>query len=399
MNQYIERDNFVYIANFISPERAYELSKEFKKFTIDTDRKGDKQAEQSRSAYNYIGFLELLCEKTPDVSAYLGETVLPTYTYARVYHHGSDLIPHVDRPACEVSLTLHLDGDTDWPIFIKKPNGETVSITLKPGDAIMYLGCQAEHWREQFNGQEYVQAFFHYVRSRGENSYAFFDKARKPEDTSLNDSTGIYAPKAETQQPIVPAVPIAAQSYAKNLTDYIVVFDDLVPDELCQAILDEYPLDSQEWGAGAVSGGANRNVRNVDIVHISTPAVISINQERRQSIDNYLFQIANKAITKYNELFPEARIENDTGYDLLRYTEGQFYIQHTDSFKAMPRSVSCSFALNDNYDGGEFAFFNRELKYKLKKGSVLMFPSNFMYPHEIMPVTKGTRYSIITWFI
>jgi predicted 2-oxoglutarate/Fe(II)-dependent dioxygenase YbiX len=64
-----------------------------------------------------------------------------------------------------------------------------------------------------------------------------------------------------------------------------------------------------------------------------------------------------------------------------------------------PRAVSCSFALNDNYEGGEFAFWNKEKKVVLKKGSVLMFPSNFMYPHEIMPVTKGTRYSIITWFI
>ena len=47
---------------------------------------------------------------------------------------------------------------------------------------------------------------------------------------------------------------------------------------------------------------------------------------------------------------------------------------------------------------GEFAFFNRELKYKLNQGDVIMFPSTFMYPHEIMPITKGTRYSIITWF-
>ena len=44
-------------------------------------------------------------------------------------------------------------------------------------------------------------------------------------------------------------------------------------------------------------------------------------------------------------------------------------------------------------------FFNEKLKYNLKKGSVLMFPSNFMYPHEILEVTKGTRYSIITWFL
>jgi predicted 2-oxoglutarate/Fe(II)-dependent dioxygenase YbiX len=84
---------------------------------------------------------------------------------------------------------------------------------------------------------------------------------------------------------------------------------------------------------------------------------------------------------------------------LLRYSEGCFYKQHTDSFKEAPRSVSCSFVLNNDFDGGEFAFFNRKLKYKLEKGDALMFPSNFMYPHEVMPITKGTRYSIVTWFI
>ena len=114
-------------------------------------------------------------------------------------------------------------------------------------------------------------------------------------------------------------------------------------------------------------------------------------------MDLELFKCAGNSIKKYNEIFPNAMIEQDSGYELLRYNDGQFYIQHTDSFLKNPRSVSCSFALNDDYEGGEFAFWNREKKVVLKKGSVLMFPSNFMYPHEVLPVTKGTRYSIITW--
>ena len=34
---------------------------------------------------------------------------------------------------------------------------------------------------------------------------------------------------------------------------------------------------------------------------------------------------------------------------------------------------------------------------QLKKGDVLVFPSNFLYPHKVEPVTKGLRYSIISW--
>ena len=79
-----------------------------------------------------------------------------------------------------------------------------------------------------------------------------------------------------------------------------------------------------------------------------------------------------------------------------------FYNWHCERDSDKPPFGSRCFVymtyLNDDYEGGEFAFFNRTLKYKLNKGDVLMFPSTFMYPHEVMPVTKGTRYSIITWF-
>jgi predicted 2-oxoglutarate/Fe(II)-dependent dioxygenase YbiX len=132
---------------------------------------------------------------------------------------------------------------------------------------------------------------------------------------------------------------------------------------------------------------------------ISTSEVILKNENIRKKLDEELFNVANKAITKYNSMFNHCNVVRDSGYDLLRYDVGQFYVQHTDSYQMHPRSVSCSFALNDDYEGGEFAFFDRELKYKLKKGSILLFPSSFMYPHEIMTVTKGTRYSIVTWFI
>ena len=36
-------------------------------------------------------------------------------------------------------------------------------------------------------------------------------------------------------------------------------------------------------------------------------------------------------------------------------------------------------------------------KCKLKKGSIVFFPSNFMYPLGIEPITEGTRYSIVAW--
>lgn len=391
MNQQLIDNNYLYIPNFISPDRARELASKFTNFCISNELKGDSQAENSHTAYNYIDFLELLCEKTPEVSKFLGESVLPTYTYARVYKEGSDLKHHVDRDACEISLTLHLAGDTDWPIYIAKPNGGAAKLSLKSGDAMLYLGCDADHWREQFEGSRYVQVFLHYVKSRGERSWAFFDNRDKESPKLIKDNI----PKVELK-PEVKAEPLR---FGKNIEDYIVVMEDVIPLELCDKILKEY-ADSNDWQTSTIAtGDTNTNVRNTDIIGISANTVIEKNSEVRKELDSNVFTYANKVINAYNQKFPTAMIQQDNGYDLLRYKTGGFYVQHTDSFMQQPRAVSCSIALNDDYEGGEWAFWNREKIVRVKKGSVIMFPSNFMYPHEILPVSKGTRYSIITWFI
>ena len=183
-----------------------------------------------------------------------------------------------------------------------------------------------------------------------------------------------------------------------KLEDYIYIVKNALSVNLCDKILDEFK-SSDEWVDTEVASGLNKNIRNCQTIIISFPHVIQKNKNIRHKLDNAIFDGASKCIQEYNTKFPHCKIEEDSGYELLKYPKGCFYIQHTDSFKARPRAISCSFILNDDFEGGEFAFFDRELKYKLEKGDAIMFPSNFMYPHEIMPVTQGTRYSIITWFI
>lgn len=52
--------------------------------------------------------------------------------------------------------------------------------------------------------------------------------------------------------------------------------------------------------------------------------------------------------------------------------------------------------LNDDYEGGNLVFWESE-EIKLKAGEIIIFPSNFMYPHRVDEVTKGTRYSYVSW--
>lgn len=177
MNAQLEQNNFLFVPNFISQEQAQLLQKEFSQLEQTGKYVKDVQAPNSPAIYNFKPFLELLCQKTHNVSDLIAEPVLPTYTYARIYKNGEILVRHRDRPACEISLTVHIGGDADWGISIQKPSFEEITLNLKPGDAMLYLGCIADHWRDQpFTGQNYSQVFLHYVRSNGPNAWAYFDK-------------------------------------------------------------------------------------------------------------------------------------------------------------------------------------------------------------------------------
>lgn len=63
--------------------------------------------------------------------------------------------------------------------------------------------------------------------------------------------------------------------------------------------------------------------------------------------------------------------------------------------KGIP-TLSIVGVLNENYTGGEFIMFE-DKEIKLKTGDLLIFPSTFMCPHKVEPVTKGTRYAFVSW--
>lgn len=180
MNQQLLDNNYLWIPNFVSTEEANNLAQEF--FIAQRDGKCavDPQCPKSPAIYNFFPFVKVLVKKVPEVSKLVHQDVLPTYTYGRIYQNGEVLDRHRDRDACEISLTVNLQQfGGSWPIWIQKPNKEEVSLNLKPGDAMLYLGCIADHWREEYKGISYVQVFLHYVLANGSCSYTFFDKQRQ----------------------------------------------------------------------------------------------------------------------------------------------------------------------------------------------------------------------------
>ena len=135
------------------------------------------QVANTYSTYGDIAMDTLMLKIQPIMEQKTKLKLTPAYTYARVYKKGDILKRHKDRFSCEISTTLNLGGD-NWPIYVEpsgKENKKGVKVNLKPGDMLIYLGCELEHWREPFEGDECVQVFLHYnnVKTKGAQKNMF----------------------------------------------------------------------------------------------------------------------------------------------------------------------------------------------------------------------------------
>ena len=137
----------------------------------------DKQVPNTYSIYGDTFMETLMMKVLPIMQQRTDMNLIPCYTYTRIYKKGDILKRHSDRPSCEISTTLHLGGDP-WTIFldptgqktvideykqIHKPNApKGIPVDLEVGDMLVYSGCDLEHWREPFKGDNCAQVFLHY---------------------------------------------------------------------------------------------------------------------------------------------------------------------------------------------------------------------------------------------
>jgi len=158
----------------------------------------DDQVPNTYSHYADIAMETLLLKLQPIMEKQTGMKLNPSYSFLRIYKKGDVLERHKDRFSCEISTTLNLGGD-NWPIYINPDsnagfvygknfgkhdiqnysptNDKGVKITLNQSDMLIYKGCELEHWRNKFEGNECVQVFFHYNNKETSGSESnLFDK-------------------------------------------------------------------------------------------------------------------------------------------------------------------------------------------------------------------------------
>lgn len=171
--KYFEENGYIVVTDVLSKEICNFLTRflyltahvsHLKKIKAD-----DQQVPHSLLSIGHETVFDTVSEMIwPKIESITGLELIPTYCYSRLLKNGNDLKKHKDRPSCEISITIQLGRSHHyaWPIYM---GGKRVD--LAEGSAVIYKGCEVEHWREECDGPDGYysgQLFCHYVKADGE---------------------------------------------------------------------------------------------------------------------------------------------------------------------------------------------------------------------------------------
>ena len=174
-----------------------------------------------------------------------------------------------------------------------------------------------------------------------------------------------------------------------NLIDFVKVYNTPDTDALYQH-LQNTMHHRGEWtdNAGNITGYQNLSTADMSM-------------EYRDQVNQWAIDTSNKYCQDFNITLTQC-----SPIRVNRYDTGDHMDEHPDhiyslfdgTVKGIPVISMVGF-VNDDYKGGEFVFNlgDREEKFKLKAGEVLVFPSAFPWRHRVDPVTQGTRFTWVSW--
>jgi predicted 2-oxoglutarate/Fe(II)-dependent dioxygenase YbiX len=184
----------------------------------------------------------------------------------------------------------------------------------------------------------------------------------------------------------------------RKLDSYARVFKDAIPKTVRETTVEF--LSIADWSGHSFTNHKDGSITSYDddleVSHDSSPK------------HNELMKLVWDTIHRYVTDNQMPWYSGWAGYSSIRYNryqKGSTMHQHADHItsmfdgqrKGIP-TLSIVGLLNDDFTGGEFMMWDKPAKnLKLKAGDILVFPSNFLYPHTVQHVTKGTRYSFVSW--
>jgi len=162
-----------------------------------------------------------------------------------------------------------------------------------------------------------------------------------------------------------------------------------IPDEICDYIVNTIDIDSYKKGTAQDKLLKSRRNVNIQFSDINWINALLQGYIRYANCANFHYDLSDK---------------DKESAQISRYSEGQYYKLHKDFSQkgvCLTRKLSLTVQLSDenDYEGGDLIFndgLNEPVKAFRGKGSVIVFDSRAL--HEVTPVTKGVRYSLVKWY-
>lgn len=195
----------------------------------------------------------------------------------------------------------------------------------------------------------------------------------------------------------IPVVP--APLMPLTLKDYVKVYEGVFEKDFCNRVVDV--ISQGEWlKHNFYNVRADQSYSHEDDLDVSYDRC-----KEKTELQSQLWYVIDRYIRKDNS-FMAGWFGAWNGYSEVRFnrynvgTQMHVHCDHIHSMfdgtrKGVP-TLTILGALNDDYEGGELIMWEQE-RIHLPAGSVAIFPSNFLYPHRVAPVTKGVRHSYVSW--
>ena len=185
----------------------------------------------------------------------------------------------------------------------------------------------------------------------------------------------------------------------KNLADYIMIVDDVLPADLCASLIEKF--DSAN----------DLVVRDSSWTHdYKSFKELNLTSHNDFSEEQKMFYRISQAMLKFYvektnaEFFPEKIGMEEVRMKRYDPNQKDQFGWHTDvgDYASARRFLVMFYYLNDVEEGGETVFRDKigslkELKVQPKRGRMVMFPPMWMYPHKGMQPISNSKYIVSTY--
>lgn len=182
-----------------------------------------------------------------------------------------------------------------------------------------------------------------------------------------------------------------------NINDYIFI-TSVIPDEDCDLLMSHIEKSpnwkKHSWYSSNDNSYKTNENHELDILSDDIIGQKFVTKYTVQAVQNYNSYVLENSLNS-----PE--VSTISGVRFNRYLPNSMMRPHIDHIREEGQqgipilTILGELTGHENYDGGEFKINGQS--FLLNKGDFIIFPSVFLYKHEVSLMTSGTRYSMVGW--